>query len=235
MKGRHAVVVLCLFALAMTPRVVDAKNMHGKFGVGFQRTLLGVQGFSFAYWMTPKLAFLTTAGLGFDRANVNEARTVAADDGTEATEVVSSEAWSTKLLAAMGVKYVLYGTKYANLSLGAMADLGWSNKLVYDSGVVVDADGNSQIVQATASNRIQWGVEFPMEVEFFFSDAFSINLAAGMFFTVVPSAPSDVTGSGSSAAILEPTGLGEVNSPEDVGIAIGAGGLFGHAGMTFYF
>ena len=123
----------------------------------------------------------------------------------------------------------------ANLSFGAMADLGWSNKLVYDSGVFIDGKGNTTVVQSTSTNRIQWGVEFPMEVEFFFSDAFSINLAAGMFFTVVPSAPNDFTAGASNASILEPTGLGEVNSPDEIGIAIGAGGLFGHAGMTFYF
>jgi hypothetical protein len=235
MRGRHAVIALCLLAIAMAPNPVAAKNMHGKFGVGFQRTLLGVQGFSFTYWMTPKLAFLTTAGLGFNRANINRARTITADDGTESTEVVPSESWRTRLLAAMGVKYVLYGTKYANLSFGALADLGWANRLIYDTEVLVDADGNSQTIQATASNRIQWGIEFPMEIEFFFSDAFAINLAAGMFFTVVPAAPANFTGSSSNSAILESTGLGAVNSPEGVGIAIGAGGLFGHAGMTFYF
>ncbi len=235
MKGRHLSTLLCLVALAFAPTDTSAKNMHGKFGVGFQRTLLGVQGFSFTYWMTPKLAFLTTAGLGFDRTNINQAREVTATDGTVTTELVPNESWSTKLLAAMGVKYVLYGTKYANLSFGALADLGWANKLIYDSGTFVDAEGNTEIVQATASNRIQWGIEFPMEVEFFFSDAFSINLAAGMFFTVVPDAPGDFTAGESGASILEGAGLGEVNNPEDIGIAIGAGGLFGHAGMTFYF
>lgn len=235
MTGRHLLSLVCLLALATMPTAASAKNMHGKFGVGFQRTLLGVQGFSFTYWMTPKLAFVTTAGLGFDRTDVNQAREETAADGTVTVGVVASESWSTKLLAASGVKYVLYGTKYANLSLGVIADLGWANKLIYDADTLLDAEGNAQTVQATATNRIQWGLEVPMEVEFFFSDAFSINLAAGMFFTVVPSAPADYRGGAASAAILNPTGLGEVDAPEDIGIALGAGGLFGHAGMTFYF
>ena len=233
MKHRHIFALLFCLALALAPATGAAKNMHGKFGVGFQRTLLNVQGFSFAYWMTPKLSFLTTAGLGFARTEVN--LPVAADDGTGAIEIRTSEVWSTKLLAATGIKYVLYGTKYANLSFGALVDLGWANKLIYDADTVVDADGNAQVAQATASNGIQWGVEFPMEVEFFFSDAFSINLAAGMFFTVVPSAPDNYTEGSSTAAILAPAGLGEVSNPDEIGIAIGAGGLFGSAGMTFYF
>ncbi len=235
MKGRHIPSLICLLALIFSATPIAAKNMHGKFGVGFQRTLLGVQGFSFAYWMTPKLCFVTTAGLGFDRTDINQVREVIAADGTATTDVVASESWSTSLLAAAGVKYVLYGTKYANLSLGIIADLGWANKLIYDADTVVDAEGNAQTVQSTATNRIQWGVEVPMEVEFFFSDAFSINLAAGMFVTAVPSAPANYSGANSTAAILAPTGLGQVDAPDEVGIAIGAGGLFGHAGMNFYF
>jgi hypothetical protein len=233
--SRRVGFLVLLLSLSLCPWAAQAKNLHGKFGVGFQRSLLGVQGFSFTYWMTPKLAFLTTAGIGFDRATIHRQKEVSGADGTVTTEIQESESWSTRLLAAAGVKYVLYGTKYANLSFGALLDLGWANKLVYDAGTVVDAMGNAQVVQATSSNRLQWGLELPMEVEFFFSDAFSINLAAGMFVTVVPDAPSNYTAGSANASILSPTGLGEVSEPGEVGIAIGGGGLFGQAGFTFYF
>ncbi len=235
MSRRRVAVILLLATMSLSASDALGKNLHGKFGVGFQRSLLGVQGFSFTYWMTPKLAFLTTAGIGFDRATINRQKEVTASDGTVSTEISESESWSTRLMAAAGVKYVLYGTKYANLSLGALLDLGWANKLVYDAGTVVDAMGNAQVVQATSSNRLQWGLEVPLEVEFFFSDAFSINLAAGMFVTVVPDAPSDYTAGSANATILTPTGLGEASEPGEVGIAIGGGGLFGQAGFTFYF
>ncbi len=224
--------IALLAAALFVSSPLSAKNMHGKFGVGYQRSLLGVNGFSIGYWMTPKVAFLTTLGAGFARQPLNRLVEEADGQTVERTE----ETWNTHVLAGAGLKYVLYGTKFANFSVGALFALGYANKLVYDvSTAYTDVTGDEQwtTIQKTESNRLQWGVEMPLEVEFFFADAFSINLATGMFLTLVPEAPADYQGG--EAAILKPTGLGAVSGADEVGVAIGAGGLFGHAGFTFYF
>jgi hypothetical protein len=218
---------LCLlFILAGGSQNALARNMNGKLGFGYQRTMLGVQGFSVGYWMTQKLALQMTAGLGFERFDIN-------DDGT------ASEVWTTALLGAAGLKYVMYGTKFANLSVGALFDFGWTNKLLYSkqsSSTANDGTVTTDTSQGVENNRMQWGVEIPLEIEFFFSDAFSINLATGMFFTISPKASSeDASSVAFRNVILEQTGLGAATEPDQIGIAIGAGGLFGHAGFKFYF
>ncbi len=203
----------------------QAKNMHGKFGFGFQRTLLGAQGFSFNYWATPRLSAGVLAGLGFS---------LDADDDS-----------STTLLGSIGFKYVLVSTRYANLSAGLAADLGWANRIRYhaldDSGNpayedVKDASGKTSQVAVIhqVKSPTQWGIVLPIEVEYFFSDAFSINLATGFSFTMTPDLPDDAPAD-TQAAILRQDGLGTVSLANQKGIALGAGSLFGHAGFSFYF
>ena len=223
----RALMAICfLLILAGSSQVAQARNMNGKLGFGYQRTMLGVQGLSVGYWMTQKLAIQMTAGLGFERFNINE-------DGS------ASEVWTTALLGAAGLKYVMYGTKFANLSVGALFDFGWTSKLLYSKQSSTTADDgtvSTQTSQGVDNNRMQWGVEIPLEIEFFFSDAFSINLATGLFFTISPKASSeDASAVAFRNTILEQSGLGAATEPDQIGIAIGAGGLFGHAGFKFYF
>lgn len=191
---RLTALILALGLVSIGTSQAEAKNMNGKFGVGFQQTLLGVQGLSFAYWATPRLLTRVVIGAGFtlDKENSN----------------------TTNLETALGVKYVLVSTKYANLSVGARADLAWASSLSGEG----DATGGG-------SNVTQWGVEVPLEVEFWFSDSISVNLATGATFTMVPS----------EGPLLTPSGIGGVSSPDYKGIGLGAGTLFGNAGFTFYF
>lgn len=209
MRFRNVLFLVAAFLVASASLPAAAKNMHGKFGFGFQRTLLGVQGFDFTYWATPKLSAGLIAGLGFDLDPDNDS--------------------TTMLLGSVGFKYVLVGTRHANLSVGLLADLGWANRILYDS---TDQDGKTTSRQVKSPT--QWGIELPIEVEYFFSDAFSINLASGFTFTMVPDLPADAA-PGAEAAILHPEGLGAVSLAGSKGIALGAGSLFGHAGFSFYF
>jgi len=196
------VLLLCLGALALCPATAGAKNMNGKLGFGLQQTLLGANGLSFTYWATKKMAIDIVAGAGI----------IIPDKGdTTAT-----------ILAAAGLRYVMLGTKHCNLSIGAKVDLGWANKLYYTNGAGETLD---------QGNVWQWGVEIPIEVEYFFSDAFSINLGTGITFTMLPELP----GKTSDEAILDASGLGYTTGSKDMGIGIGVGSLFGHAGFTFYF
>ena len=160
-----------------------AKNMHGKFGVGYQQTMLGAHGFSFTYWTTPSfgLNFLAGSEFALDEDNDN----------------------TTTLYASLGLRYVVYATKLANLDIGLRGILGWLSE----------------------PSATQFGVELPIEVELFLSNSFSINLATGLTFTMVPD----------NGPLFEAAGLGGVSEPNSKGVGIGAGGLFGHAGFTFYF
>jgi len=210
---RFRIVLLALVALFASTAAppAAAKNMHGKFGFGFQRTLLGVQGFSFDYWATPRLSAGLVAGLGFG---------LDADDES-----------TTTLLGSVGFRYVLVGTRHANLSAGLVADLGWANRIRYTAP---PANAGDPSTTSQMKSPTQWGIELPIEVEYFFSDAFSINLATGFTFTMTPTFPSDAPPD-TPAAILHPEGLGAVSLSNSKGIALGAGSLFGHAGFSFYF
>jgi hypothetical protein len=204
LKKRGTVWVLLACLLLSAP--VAAKNMHGKFGVGYQRTMLSAQGLSFTYWATPMLAMSYLMGAGFvlDAHNDN----------------------TTVLLASGGIRYVLAGTKFANLSVGGRLDLGWATKLTL-------ADPSAAGGFKDASNVTQWGVEVPIEVEYFLSDAFSFNLATGMTFAIYPD------GTSRQSAMLDTAGLGSPVAADpdgnSKGVGLGVGGLFGHAGFTFYF
>jgi len=225
MKLRNVLFILAALAMLLAPGTAACKNMHGKFGFGFQRTLLGAQGFSFNYWATPRLSAGVLAGLGF-----------ALDSQDDAT---------TTLLGSVGFKYVVVSTRYANLSAGLCADLGWANRIRYHAvdgngqprfETTTDAEGNSSqsAVIGQAKSPTQWGIVLPIEVEYFFSDAFSINLATGFTFTMTPDMPADAPAD-TQTAILHSEGVGAISLASHKGIALGAGSLFGHAGFSFYF
>lgn len=237
--------VAILMLLAGSP--AQAKNMHGKFGVGFQRTLLGVQGLTFGYWLTPKLAFQGTAGMGFEVYDIylladklDDAGDPVVEKGLNVMTIGTDSTDTTTILGNMGLKYVIYATKFANLSVGAAVDLGWKSKLVYDVPAAQALDEATQALDEAdvggtitrwQSSVLQWGLELPIEVEYFFSDALSINLAAGFTFTMVPELRQQVK----NKAILQQDGLGAVKESNYTGIGIGVGGLFGQAGFRFYF
>jgi len=199
--------------LLLGPGDAGAKNMHGKFGVGFQRTLLAAQGLSFAYWATPKLCAGLLGGAGFARRGDKE---------------------SVAIYVAGGAKYVLYATKFANLSVGVLLDVGWLSRWPYSYLTTVgEGEDASTVVEHTSADSIlQWGVEIPVEVEYFFSDAFSVNLATGFTFTMTPELGHDPI---EDFSLFEAQGLGVVTEPGDKGIGLGVGSLFGHAGFRFYF
>ena len=201
MKARIclAVAVFALTALSASP--ASPKNMHGKFGFGLQRTLLGVEGISLNYWASPNMAIGFVLGSGF-----------VLDEENNNTSTVHGSG---------GLKYVVYATKFANLTIGAKADVAWASQ------VEEAADDSDEF----ASNVTQWGVELPLEVEFFMSDAFSFNLAVGATFTMVPEKPTEFS---ETLVLLKSTGLGGVERENYKGIDVG-GALFGHMGFLFYF
>ena len=188
------VAILTLFSVD-----VSGKNMQGKFGFGYEQTLLGVRGLTVQYWTSPKFAVDIVGGTGFELDKDNNS--------------------TTTLLFAGGFKYVMVATRYANLSVGIRADVGWRSKNI----IATEADGATVLKEV--GNVTQWGLEAPLEVEYFFSDSFSVNVITGLSFTMVSK----------DGAVLDPQGFGGVTTPEYKGVGIGGGSLFGGAGFRFYF
>ena len=200
MKTRFCFAAAVFALAAFSASTASPKNMHGKFGFGLQRTLLGVEGINLNYWASPKLAIGFVLGTGF---------------------VLDAENNNTSTVhGSGGLKYVVYATKFANLTVGVKADVAWASK-------VEDAEDS----ELNASNVTQWGAELPLEVEFFMSDSFSFNLAAGATFTMVPEKPAKFT---ENLVLLKSSGLGGVERENYKGIDVG-GALFGHMGFLFYF
>jgi len=166
--------------------------------------MLGVEGLSVTYWTTPNLAIGITAGAGWLLDD---------HDSGEGDKDLSS----TRVYFAGGIRYVLKSTKYANLSIGALADIGWTSNAISGEGASAEELGS----------ETQWGLEVPLLAEFFFSDAFSVHLATGIVFTAGPA-------KGQVLDPARPTGLGVPNQVEHKGVGVGTGDIFGMAGFTFY-
>ncbi len=198
MKRYSRLLFLTLACLVMlwAPEV-QAKNMQGKMGLGFQQTMPGAHGLSISYWNSPNLAVQLLLGAEF---------LVDRDDNT-----------TNQVHYGLGLKWVLVTTRFANLSLGARFSGAFASEQTFASSTAAGAT-------TTDNNIFQLALEVPFEIEYFFSDAFAINLAFGVMATRVSS----------KGPLLQPQGLGATETPGSTGIGIGSGGLLGAAGFTFY-
>ncbi len=135
---------------------------------------------------------------------------------------------STDVLFATGIFYSPVQHRYANLMIGLRADVGIRSTPISGQSVRVGDAIDTQTQSDTSevdSTPLQINIELPVIVEYFFSDSFAINLAVGLVLVLAPS----------DGLILETTGPGAVVQAGDIGFGIGAGGLLGAAGFTFYF
>ena len=130
----------------------------------------------------------------------------------------------------LGGRYVLMSTRYANLSIGLRAVMAYAPNLwIYSTVLRCTPDGTDSVcieetTTATETNVLQFGAELPIDVEYFFSDTFSIMLGVGVMAVFVPSV----------GAVLDPSGLGAVHRSNHKGIGIGTGAVFGAAAFNFY-
>ena len=113
------------------------------------------------------------------------------------------------------INYVLREIGPANLLAGVRGVIGYVN----------DGEGGTGSESAEEAS-VQFAAEAPLTVEYHFSDAFSVQLAAGLLFTVIPK-----DGAVLSGGVLKSWSDA---SPSTV-YAIGPAGLFGAAGFTYYF
>jgi len=199
-----------LLTALLAPAPGEAKNVQGKLGFGYQLTLAGAQGFSLTYWAAERFAVQVHTGAEFRLDKENEV--------------------SSTLHVGLGGRFVLMSTRYANLSIGLRAVMAYAPNLwTYSSVLRCSPDGGGSVcveetARDTATNVVQFGAELPIEGEYFFSDAFSIMLGAGLMAVIVPEA----------GAVLRPRGLGAVHRSEHKGIGVGTGAVFGAAAFNFY-
>jgi hypothetical protein len=186
-----------------------AKDMKGKFGLGYTQTLGGVHGVSFRYWAGRKLGIETVFNMEvIDRNSLRS---------------------STAVSAAFGILYGIVQHRHANLSVAIRADVGFrtsptERQQTVTVGNAVNTETHSVTAEASEST-FHVNLELPIIAEFFFSDSFSVNLAVGLVAVFVPD----------EGAILETSGPGATVNHDEFGFGIGAGGLLGSAGFTFYF
>ena len=201
-------VLVFLLALVQTAGSAHAKDMNGKFGIGFTQTIGGVSGMSFRYWVTRDVGLELDFGLSFLDS-----------DGIRT---------STEFLGAVGVFYAIVQHRTANLSIGIRGDIGFTSKPPTAAPVSVSSAVNTEVaseIPETATSLLQFNLEIPLMVEFFLSDSVALNLAVGVVLIFVPD----------GGPILDSTGLGIIQPETDFAVGIGTGGLLGSAGFTFYF
>jgi hypothetical protein len=194
----------------------SAKDMNGKFGVGFDQSIGGVSGVNLKYFIGDFSIWLTP---GVDLFAVKDGDTAVAFG------------------VALGGIYNFARSDAANLGAGLRVDFGYSKK--------------------AAGDTWQVGIEVPLVAEYFFTDHFALHFSTAIVIQIVP-------GSGPALHAPTPGGLGEQASSstttmhcvvtdkntgemdctttgtaskgnEGVGFSLGAAGIAGSLGFTFYF
>lgn len=129
--------------------------------------------------------------------------------GILGVDFVKPDAGDSKMafLFGLGAIYNFAKSEHANLGVGLNVDLGFGNK-GYMGG----------------DSSFQFNIAIPLRAEYFFSDAFAINLATGLTVAIIPK----------KGQVLKDAQTGAANA-KDMGIRFGSGNLFGAAGFTYYF
>lgn len=98
--------VLCTaLALALVASSVSAKDMRGRFGVGYEAGLGGANGIALSYWFTDALGIDLDFGLGYEKG-----------DGRLAFQT------------ALGIRYNIARAKDVNLGVGLRVNFGFWNE-----------------------------------------------------------------------------------------------------------
>ncbi len=194
-----------LFASGFSPQDTHAKDMRGKLGVGANTTLTGAHGLTVRYWPTRRFGVEIMAGTTVARGSTTGNR----------VNVAFSAQFS----------YVLREIGRANLLVGVRGVIAYVNDDNFGLGSTATEGAD------ISNSYVHPAVEAPLTIEYYFSDAFSVQLAAGIALSFVPKEGALLTGG---------TLFGDIHTSEpsrdyETVLGLGSGGLFGSAGFTFYF
>jgi hypothetical protein len=190
------------------PSPAAARDMNGKFGLGYEQTLGGVSGIHLKYHVRD---FVIQGIVGFDLFKPKDLDP------------------RTSVKGSVGLTYNFARFEIANLGVGIRADVGWrnGNAVTADARKACTAEGGTSCDTLSRGSRWQVNLEIPLVAELFFTDHFAVSLQAGVLFTFVTEAEK---------ALPQSTGQMSTDSQEKgFGFGFGGGSLFGAAGFTVYF
>ena len=123
----------------------------------------------------------------------------------------TEEQLASTVKASLGFTYNISRSLHANLGIGARLALGFRSQPAL------------QLEQVTAVDSLQFSLEIPLTVEFFFSENFSASLSLGFLFAFIPD----------TGAVLEAPDQGNVQNASLL-VKIG-GSAIGSLGLVYYF
>ncbi|MBL6976073.1 MAG: hypothetical protein ISR64_10105 [Deltaproteobacteria bacterium] len=211
-KAGSLVAALALVTVLSLP--ANARDMNGKFGLGFDQTLAGVSGISAKYWIGD---FGIRGVLGLDFI-------VPRSGGTRMS-----------MNFALGVIYNFARTEAANLGIGVMADLGYNNGAATGGGSSIQVNVE---VPLTAEIFITDHFSFHISVGLAVAIIPSGGSALGDARPKNDSQGNPIADASGNVTSYEGdiTATGEAAGDNDkVGIHFGNGSLFGNMGFTYYF
>ena len=224
--NRLTIVFLTVASLLLAPSAF-AKDMSGRFGLGYDTTMGGVNGLSIRY-QTGK-SFGIQGVLGFDFSNTGDGTADLDGNAADRTDILFK-------LALRGDLNIAY-TSDVNLSIPfglniliASTNATWDDP--EDDSPDDPEDDSPDLVDVDAGTQIN--LEAGLKIEWFVTDFFSVNLEWGVVLYII----GDDGYQGAFA--------GDVGSGGELGASSGgegameldfltAGDVFGAAGVTFWF
>ncbi|MEM7157258.1 MAG: hypothetical protein AAF799_30675 [Myxococcota bacterium] len=208
----------------------SGSGMQGTFGVGAIRTLSGLTGVNFRYFMLEKLAVGVNVGVGTFTFSENDPASTDMCPGADCTFE------NTRTVATLGMGFEgLYFLHQGNPAgqLPFRADFAIGGRFTYFQVV------NSADVPDNLDDNTEFDIEIPAVVQLRFGDHFVLSPEFGVNFIIVPGnrEEGDVNpGTFKPDTTLAP---GDPNGPlsgPGFGFQITNGvGIFGGASMHYYF
>ena len=200
-------------------------SFKGRFGLGAIRTISGLNGINFRYFVADKFAIGANLGVALFTYRENDPATTDMCPGPEC------ELENTRTVAALAASIeALYFARLGREAgrLPFRADFGFGGRFGFQSIV------NDQDVEDNLDDPTELHIELPLVVQLMFGNNFALSPEFGVDFRIVPGsrADGDVNpGSGRPGSISP----GAANGP-GFGFNLGNGvGLFGGASMHYYF
>ena len=187
-----------IWGLVLSP--ASAKDLKGRAGVGLEQTLGGASGVTLRYWPAQAFGISLTAGAK-----------IASYDGVDEAGAAEVK-YASIVTGAVGVMYNIARSLHANLGVGARVTLGFQT-------------GETNDIVPEAGDGTQFNFEIPIQLEFFMSDSFSVSVATGVVFALIPE----------DGPTLEVDGHDKVQRNDAVIIDLGAGSIAGSLGVVYYF
>ncbi len=201
------------------------RPFKGRFGIGAIRTVSGLNGINFRYFITDKFAIGGNLGVALFTYREND------PDSTDICPGADCDLENTRTVAALAVS--LEALYYARLGkatgqLPFRADFGLGGRFGFQAIV------NHTDIADNLDDPTELHVELPLIVQLMFGENFALAPEFGVDFRIVPGSRADGDtnpGSGRPGSIPP----GAANGP-GFGFNLGNGvGLFGGASMSYYF